>query len=115
MAVPNTSVDVAGMKLAQGNFQNALDQVNTAYKDMDEERSTLAANWSGESSSAFGQALEAWLQDLNAVQQDLSNVLENLSHHTNIYANTHEQSTAMANAFAQGLPGLNALPGLSGR
>jgi WXG100 family type VII secretion target len=97
------------MTLAQGDFQTALDNVNTAYSDMSTEQSTLQSNWTGEAASSFGTALNLWLDDLNAVRNQLSIMLEKLSSHTGIYANTHEQSNEMANAFKQGLPGLAGL------
>ena len=109
MATPNTSVDVQGMTLAQQDFQNALDQVNTAFTDMSEEQTTLVANWTGEAASAFGQALTTYLEDLQGVRSQLSLMCEKLSSHTGIYTNTHEQSSQMANAFKQGLPGLQGL------
>ena len=109
MATPQTNVDVAGMALAQVDFQNALDQVNTTLTDMSEEQSTLAANWTGEAASSFGQALQTWLEDLQVVQQQLAGMCEKLSSHTGVYTNTHEQSSEMAAAFMQGLPGLQGL------
>jgi WXG100 family type VII secretion target len=109
MATPQTNVDVQGMTLAQADFQNALDQVNTTLTDMSEEQSTLAANWTGEAASSFGQALQTWLDDLQAVQQELAGMCEKLSSHTGVYTNTHEQSKEVAQAFKQGLPGLQGL------
>lgn len=105
----DTSVDVQGMITAQGHFQTALDQCNTAFNDMSEEQSTLAANWTGEAASAFGNALNTWLEDLNTVRSQLALITEKLSTHTGIYSNTSEGSTQMANAFLQGLPGLAGL------
>jgi WXG100 family type VII secretion target len=111
MTTPNaqTSVDVAGMTAAQSNFQSALDQVNTAYTDMTEQQSTLAANWTGETSSTFGQALASWLEDMSVVQSNLSTILEALSSNTGVYANTNEQSTQMANSFKTGMSGVQGL------
>jgi WXG100 family type VII secretion target len=105
----NTSVDIQGMVSAQQDFQNALDQVNTAYQDMSEEQMTLAANWTGEAASTFGKALAAYLDDLGIVQKQLAGMCEKLSQHTGVYTNTHEQSGEMAAAFMQGLPGLQGL------
>lgn len=105
----NTSVDVQGMISAQQDFQNALDQVNTALSDMTEEQATLAANWTGEAASTFGKALGTYLDDLSAVQKQLAGMCEKLSSHTGVYTNTHEQSHEMAAAFMQGLPGLQGL------
>ena len=106
---PTTSVTVSGMQAAQGNFQNALDQMNTSYNQMDEQRSTLAANWTGESSSLFGQALGTWLDDLNAVRTQLNNVLTQLETNTGIYNRTNDMQNQTASSFAKGLPGLNNL------
>jgi WXG100 family type VII secretion target len=108
MAQP-TSVDIQGMTQAQGNFQTALDQVNTAYSDMREQQSTLAANWTGETASSFGQALEQWLEDLNTVKTQLSNMLETLSQNTGVYANTNETSQQVASQFTSGLAGVTGL------
>jgi WXG100 family type VII secretion target len=107
--VAHTSVDIEGMKVAQGHFQNAVDQVNTAYNNMSQEQGNLAANWTGEAASSFGNALQTWLADLNVVQTQLVTILEKLSTNTGVYANTSENSTQMANAFMQGLPGLSGL------
>jgi WXG100 family type VII secretion target len=114
MATPLTSVQLEGMTAAQADFQAALDQVNTAYNDMTEEQSTLAANWTGEAASSFGNALGTYLSDMSVVQQQLSMMLEKLHTHTGVYANTHEQSQEMASAFQQGLGALGNLPGLPG-
>ena len=105
----DTSVDVQGMALAQGNFQNALDQVNTAYSNMSEQQSMLMANWTGEAASSFGQALTQYLDDLQVVRTQLSTMTETLSANTGVYTNTNEGSTQLANSFATGLPGLNGI------
>jgi WXG100 family type VII secretion target len=104
-----TSVDVQGMIAAQGHFQNALDQVNTAYTQMAEQQSMLQANWIGETASAFGMALSQWLDDLSVVRAQLGGMVESLSQNTNVYANTNEGSQEMATSFANGLSGV---PGL---
>lgn len=104
-----TSVTVEGMTAAQGNFQNALDAVNTAYSNMTEQQSTLMANWSGEAASSFGQALSNYLEDLGVVRTQLSGMLETLSSNTGVYANTNEGSTQLANVFKTGLPGLTGI------
>jgi WXG100 family type VII secretion target len=107
-----TSVDIHAMVAAQGDFQTALDQVNTAYADMDEQRGMLAAHWSGEASSIFGGALQNWLDDFNVVRGQLSGLLETLSANTGVYARTHEGSQQVANSFAHGLGNMPGLPGL---
>jgi WXG100 family type VII secretion target len=104
-----TSVSVQGMITAQGHFQNAVDTCNTAYNNMSEQQATLAANWTGEASSAFGQALNQYLEDLGNVRTQLSTMLETLSANTGVYSNTSEQSTDLANAFSTGLPGLTGI------
>ena len=107
--VNNISTDTSAMAQAQGYVQDTLDGINTAYNDMTEEQSTLAASWTGEAASAFGNALQSWLDDLKVVQNQLASILEKLSTNTGIYANTTEGSQQMATAFAQGLSGLSAL------
>jgi WXG100 family type VII secretion target len=97
------------MVAAQGNFQNALDQVNTAYSDMSEQASTLAANWAGETASKFGIALTQWLDDFGIVQQQLSTILQTLSSNTGVYANTNQGSQEMADSFANGMSGVAGL------
>ncbi|HEY6494974.1 MAG TPA: WXG100 family type VII secretion target [Trebonia sp.] len=106
MAQP-TSVDIAGMTAAQQGFQNAVDEVNTAYNAMESQQSALAAAWTGETSTAFGQALSRWLEDFGVVRTQLINILETLSANTGVYANTNEEATntaIQAGKFA-GLPG----------
>jgi WXG100 family type VII secretion target len=105
----DTSVSVEGMKAAQANFQNALDQCNTAYSNMSEQQGTLSGNWTGEAASAFGQALTQYLDDLQTVRTQLSTITEALSSNTGVYANTSEGSTQLAQSFANGLPGLTGI------
>ena len=105
----DTSVSLEGMKAAQGNFQNALEQCNTAYTSITEQQSVLAGNWTGEAASAFGQALTNYLDDLQIVRTQLSNITEQLSQNTGVYANTNEGSTQLANQFSTGLPGLSGI------
>lgn len=102
-----TSVNVQGMIAAQNNFQNTVDQVNTAYNAMQTQQESLAAAWSGETSTAFGQALNQWLEDFGVVRTQLVTILETLSHNTGVYASTNEEATSIAmqaGKFA-GLPG----------
>jgi WXG100 family type VII secretion target len=101
-----TSVDIQGMIAAQGSFQQTLDACNTAYSSMGEQQQTLAANWTGEAASSFGQALTQYLEDLGTVRQQLSGILETLSSNTGVYSNTNEGSTQLAQGFSKGLPGL---------
>jgi len=106
---PQTSVTLDGMGRAQIDFQNALDDMNTVSNDMNEERATLASNWTGESSSQFGIALQTWLDDLDSVKQQLVSVINTLGHHTHVYARAHETATEVSNAFMKGLTGLSGL------
>jgi WXG100 family type VII secretion target len=76
---------------------------------MTEQQSTLQANWTGETASAFGQALEKWLEDFNIVKTQLSNMLEKLSQNTGVYANTNEGSQQMAQSFSSGMSGVTGL------
>jgi len=108
MTQPTTSVDVTGMAAAQQAFQNAVDQVNTSYQSMESQQGALAAAWTGETSTAFGQALTRWLEDFGVVRTQLINILETLSANTGVYANTNEQAT---NAAAQVGKNLSSLPG----
>jgi WXG100 family type VII secretion target len=108
MASQATSVDVQGMTAAQGNFQNALAQVNSEYGSMSAQQEMLQANWQGETASTFGRALEEWLADFNQVQQALAKITEVLSQNTGVYANTNATSQEAAAQFTGGLSsGLN--------
>jgi WXG100 family type VII secretion target len=102
-----TSVDISGMTSAQRNFQNAVDEVNTAYQAMESQQGALAGVWTGETSTAFGQALTKWLEDFGVVRTQLINILETLSANTGVYANTNEEATNKAMQAGQfsGLPG----------
>jgi WXG100 family type VII secretion target len=112
MADPSTSVDIPGMKAAQGRFQDALGQVNTAFNDMSEQQSNLQTNWVGETASSFGTALTQWLDNFQVVQTQLTNVLDALSSATGVYANTDATSQDMANVFKNSLSGVPGLGGL---
>jgi WXG100 family type VII secretion target len=107
MSQPTTSVDITGMTAAQKTFQSAFDEVNTAYQAMESQQEALAAAWTGETSTAFGQALDHWLSDFGVVRQQLGNILGTLSQNTGVYANTNEQANNDAQQAAKliGLPG----------
>ena len=92
---------------AQTHFQNAVDQVNTAYNAMQTQQEALAASWTGETSTAFGQALNEWLDDFGIVRTQLISILETLSQNTGVYANTNEEASniAMKAGRFAGLPG----------
>lgn len=104
-----TSVDVEGMLKFQNKLSSALDVCNTAYTDMGEQQQMLAANWQGEAASAFGQALEQYLEDLAIVRNQLTSMAETMMANTHVYINTNGGSTALANAFKHGLPGLTGI------
>jgi WXG100 family type VII secretion target len=76
---------------------------------MTDQQSTLAANWTGETASSFGQALNQWLQDFNTVKTQLSNMLETLSQNTGIYTNTNDESTQMAQTFGSSMSQVTGL------
>ena len=61
------SVDVLGMSQAQNVMQEIYGQLNSAMQSMTEQQSTLAANWSGEASTSFGQALSNFIEDFNKI------------------------------------------------
>ena len=115
MTTPNglpLSTDIQAMQNAQSIFDNALQDVNAISSSMQMQQETLAANWQGETASAFGNALTNFLGDLSKVQNALSNLMQTMSTNTGIYSNTNEESQSYQQAFAQGLDSISALPGL---
>jgi WXG100 family type VII secretion target len=116
MSTPNglpLSTDIERMQAAEGIFQNALDAVNTSYQDMTSQQDTLAANWQGETSSAFGIALTQYLEDLGSVRNALASLMNTMGQNTGIYANTNEQSQQVAQAFT-GTVNSGSFSGLAG-
>lgn len=109
MATTDTSVSLAGMKSAQGDFQNALDEVNGSYTQMASQIDTLRGSWTGDASSTFQSAMDTWLQDFSTVRSQLSLMLEKLQANTGGYTNTHQATTDAAaqvkQSMGQGLPG----------
>ncbi|MFJ6837877.1 WXG100 family type VII secretion target [Streptomyces sp. NPDC091209] len=109
MATTDTSVSLAGMKSAQGDFQNALDEVNSSYTQMTSQIDTLRASWTGDASSTFQGAMDTWLQDFATVRSQLSLMFEKLQANTGGYTNTHQATTDAAAQVKQGMA--QSLPG----
>ena len=108
------SVDVMGMAQAQNVMQEIYGQLNSAMQNMSEQQSTLAANWSGEASTSFGQALENFIGDFGKINNALVGMMEALSQNTNIYVNTNATSTQMAQAFTNNTSGMITPASLTG-
>ncbi|MEU3795728.1 WXG100 family type VII secretion target [Streptomyces fructofermentans] len=105
----NTSVSVAGMKSAQGSFQDALDEVNRSYTQMSSQIGTLRSSWTGDASSTFLGAMDAWLQDFATVRSQLNLMYEKLQSSTGAYDSTHQNTNDMAAGVAKGMT--QPLPG----
>ena len=101
----NTSVDIAGMQAAQASFQNAVGQCATALNQISDQQSQLAAIWTGDAATAFGQALTGFVADLTTVYTNLKMMNESLESNTGVYNNTSETTTSAATGFKSGLPG----------
>ncbi|MEV7325856.1 WXG100 family type VII secretion target [Streptomyces sp. NPDC093970] len=106
MAGPSTSVSLEGMKAAQGDFQNALDEANSSYSSMAGQIDALRASWTGDASSTFQSAMDTWLQDFATVRSQLSLMFEKLQANTGGYADTHQTTTDAAAQVRQGMAGL---------
>ena len=115
MTTPNLplSVDVEAMQRAEPIFQTALTDVHTVLQDMTTQQDTLAANWAGETASAFGQALTNWLNDMTAIQNALINLIDTMGQNTGVYANTQNESAQVQQAFTNQVNSLNSLSGLN--
>jgi WXG100 family type VII secretion target len=90
------STDVQGMVQAQNQMQSIYGQLNGAVKDLEEQQSNLAANWSGEAQSTFGKALSAFIDDFNKINSALISMMNVLGQNTNIYVNTNDTSNQLA-------------------
>jgi WXG100 family type VII secretion target len=104
MAGGFASVDVQGMAQAQEQMQTIHGELNSAVQDLEEQQSTLAANWSGEAQSIFGQALQAFVDDFNQIINSLFIMMEVLSQNTQIYVNANDTSKAAAMQLLAGTP-----------
>ncbi|WP_327425558.1 WXG100 family type VII secretion target (plasmid) [Streptomyces sp. NBC_01527] len=100
---PNTSVDVSGMKSAQGSFQDALDEVNKSYTQMSSQISDLQASWTGDASASFLGAMETWLQDFSTVRSQLNLMFEKLQSGTGSYDGLHGETVNIASGVGKGM------------
>jgi WXG100 family type VII secretion target len=116
MSTPSgfAATDVQGMAQAQEAMQTIHGQLGGALQALTEQQATLAANWSGEASSTFGQALANFIQDFETINNALVNMMETMSQNTNIYVNTNDASTAVAQAFVNNTSGMLTPASLSG-
>ncbi|MGQ4436911.1 MULTISPECIES: WXG100 family type VII secretion target [unclassified Streptomyces] len=92
----NTSVDTSGMRIAQGSFQTALDEVNATYTQMQSQIDTLRSNWSGDAATTFQGAMDTWLSDFGTVKQQLELMLQKLQANTGSYDTTHQATSDTA-------------------
>ena len=113
MATPNTAVDLAGMKAAQGTFQTALDETSQTYSQMTGQIEGLLSAWTGQAATIYNGAMQKWLEDFNVVNVNLRLMLEKLQSNTGVYANTHEDTQQQANQVQQLISGGN-FSGLQG-
>jgi ESAT-6 family protein len=103
------------MQAAQASFQTAIETSTAALNNMTEQQSTLAANWTGETASAFGQALEAWLNDFQTVNTSLQSFLTTMSQNTGVYLTTQDANQQAASSIlsdTSALAGTLGLPAL---
>jgi WXG100 family type VII secretion target len=103
------------MQAAQASFQTAIETCTTLYNNMMEQQSTLAANWTGETASAFGQALEAWLNDFQTVNTALQGFLTTMNQNTGVYLTTQDANQQAASTIlsdTSALAGAMGLPAL---
>jgi WXG100 family type VII secretion target len=87
------------MVAAQASFQTAIDTCTSLFNNMTEQQSTLAANWTGETASAFGGALSAFLADFQKVITALQNFLSVMSQNTGVYLTTQEANQQAASTI----------------
>lgn len=105
----SAAVDVLGMGLSRVDFENAITQCNSAKANMTDQQATLRASWTGEASSAFGQALQNWLEDLSFVITQLNAILSTMGSNTTLYSNTHQTTIDTATQFGSTQAGLQGL------
>ncbi|MFJ9721790.1 WXG100 family type VII secretion target [Streptomyces sp. NPDC101209] len=105
----NTSVDTSGMRIAQGSFQTALDEVNNTYTQMQSQIEALRASWTGDASTTFQTAMDTWLTDFGTVKQQLELMLQKLQANTGSYDTTHHNTSDVANQLHKSMT--TPLPG----
>ncbi|MGY1495162.1 WXG100 family type VII secretion target [Streptomyces sp. QTS52] len=109
-----TAVSVEGMIRASNTFEGARDTAIRSYTAMYDQVSTLTANWSGDASSVYGNALQSWLSNFRTVITALENMQHSLDTNAAMYAQTHEITQEEAASLAAELaepPALSGLPG----
>ncbi|GAA3760153.1 WXG100 family type VII secretion target [Streptomyces tremellae] len=109
----NTSVDIEGMKRAQGTFQTAVDESSSSYSNMEGQIEALGPAWTGQAATIFHGAMGKWLEDFRTVNQQLQRMLETLSQNTGVYANVHSDTEDKAQQVQQLISSgnLGGLPG----
>jgi len=101
------------MAAAQASITNGIDTSQSLYSNMSEQQSTLAANWTGETASAFGQAVEAWLSDFQTVITSLQSVQTAMNQNSGVYNTTQDNNQSAATTFSNSTHGLSlGLPAL---
>lgn len=100
------------MVAAQGTIQNGIDTCTGLFNSMTEQQGTLAANWTGETASAFGQALAAWLSDFQTVISSLQGFLTVMSQNTGVYTATDDANQQAAGNVANNMNPPVGLPAL---
>jgi WXG100 family type VII secretion target len=84
---------------AQASFQTAIDTAQSLFNSMTEQQTTLAANWTGETASAFGNAVEAWLNDFQTVNTALQGFLTTMNQTTGVYLTTQDANQQAASSI----------------
>jgi WXG100 family type VII secretion target len=108
------STTILGMTQAQNAMQEMVAEINSASQALEDQQSTLAANWTGEASSQFGTALSNFLADFGTINNALVAMMEALSQNTGIYVNAQETSSAMAAAFTNNPGGILTSSSMNG-
>lgn len=105
-----TQVDLAGLRSAINVFSNGVANFDTQYKAMSQTQANIASQWTGEASTAFGQAVQNWLTDFYKVIQVLNGMENALTQNTNLLDQTNQATIQRAQQAAAAVS-MPRLPG----
>jgi WXG100 family type VII secretion target len=104
-----TQVTLEGMRAAQSDFQNAIQNVTQEANKVDGINLSLNSSWRGSAASTYQAGLNEWLTNFLKARSALNAMFEKLQQTTGDYTSTHSDTSDQASkSHAE----LSAAPGL---
>jgi uncharacterized protein YukE len=100
------STDTFGMATAERVMEEIYGDLKLQIGVLGNQQQNLLQNWSGEAASTFGIAVSNFIEDFEKINQALSGMLSVMGVNRNVYENTNESSSQMAQQFAKNVGGM---------